>query len=397
MNKFLTIVLLFASLTLSAQTPDVQGYVIYKGDTIDLKGTIRVKPEPPKTGKIIKLPVSNNSINVNVASTLKPQPGDVLLIPAGGSFNSIRLSNFSGTPDKPIYIRQEDPGPRKEGYTALVITNAKHFVLDGVHTDGKGVNKGIGMMITTGCSDFQILNCSSVGAAIGLQIKTNPGTAADQRWPTEIRNVVIRNFAARDCGAEGVYIGYSGGTSVPAGVVPVPVTNLVMENITVENTGWDGIQITGGINLSGKNFVVKNFGKAKVGGQNTAIALQTNTSGELDGFTVENGNGGGLIIFGRENLTIKNGTIKNVGVDNPVGDAIYVSDYPSNYNQGPLSLRLQNITVDGYTRFPINMQNKNGTLQPGIIENFIYTNGGPIKYKINNAAKSQIIGGTEGK
>jgi len=395
MKIILSIIFFLLSLVSFAQQPDVQGYVIYKGDTIDLKGSIRTKPVNKPVGKVIKLPVINGGINVaNVSTTLKPQPGDTLLIPAGVVYNNVRLADFSGTPERPIYIKQQTPRPG--GFTALTITNAKHFIMEDVHIDGKGMNKGIGIMITTGCSDFQIINCSSVGAAIGLQIKTNPGTAADQRWPTEMKNIVIKNFTARDCGAEGVYIGYSGGTSVPAGVVPVPIRNLTMENITVENTGWDGIQITGALGLSGKNFVVRNFGQAKIGGQNTAIALQTNTTGVLEGFTVENGNGGGLIIFGREELTIKNGTITNVGVDNSVGDGIYVSDYPSNYNQGPLVLRIQNVILNGYTRFPINMQNTRGTLQPGLIENFLYLNG-KGNYKINNAAKSLILGGTEGK
>lgn len=396
MRKHLTIFLLLFSLFSVAQQPELSGYIIYKGDTIDLKGNIRINPQLP-TGKAIRLPVKNDGIYItNVANDVKPEPGDTLLIPTGVYIKLINLQNFSGTAEKPIYIRQENPIDRPGGYHSygLSLTNAKHFILDGVHMDGKGTNIGIGIGIGTGCSDFKVLNCSSVRSGIGMQIKTNPGIEADRRWPTEMRNIEIRNFTAKDVGAEGIYIGYSGGIAVPTGVVPVPINGLIMENITIENTGWDGIQITGAMNFSGKNFTVRNFGTKKTGGQNSGVALQTNTTGTLDGFVVENGHGAGLTIFGRENLTVKNGAIKNVGVGNKVGDGIYVSDYPSDYLQGPLSLCIQNVTLDGFTRYPINLQNTKKTMLPGMIENFVYLNGGT--YKINNTVKSQILGGTEG-
>lgn len=401
MKKNLAIVFSLLTISTLAQQPDVQGYLIYKGDTLDLKGFVRVKPtEPPKpTGRAIRLPVANDGIYVtNVSSTLKPQPGDTLLIPTGVYIKLINLQNFAGTPDKPIYIRQENTNDRPGGYKAygLSLTNAKYFILDDVHMDGKNINTGIGIGIGTGCSDFKVLNCSSVNSGIGMQIKVNPAEAADRRYPTTIANVEIKNFYTANTGAEGIYIGYSGGLTVPAGVVPVPINGLVMENITTENTGWDGVQITGAMNFTGKNFVVKNFGTKKTGGQNSGIALQTNTTGVLDGFTIDNGHGAGLTIFGRENLTVKNGTITNVGVNNSVGDGIYVSDYPSDYNQGPLSFRIQNVILNGYTRYPLNLQNTRKTMVAGLFENFVYLNG-KGKYKINNPVGSQIIGGTEGK
>lgn len=393
-NIFLAVFLL---ITLRGVGQETMGYIVYKGDTIDLTGTVRVKPPKP-TGKIIRLPVANNGIYItNVSGTLKPEPGDVLLIPTGIRIDLINLQNFAGTVDKPIYIRQENQNDRPGGYKAygLSITNAKHFVIEGVHMDGKDINVGIGIGIGTGCSDFKILNCSSVRSGIGLQIKTNPGTAENQRWPTEMKNIEIRNFYAGNTGAEGIYIGYSGGLTVPEGVVPVPIRNLVMENITTENTGWDGVQITCGINFLGKNFNVKNFGTKKIGGQNSGIALQTSTTGVLDGFTINTGHGAGLTIFGRENLTVKNGVITNVGIDNSVGDGIYVADYPTDYSLGALSFRVYNVILNGYTRFPINLSNR-GTMLPGVIENFVYLNGKGT-YKINNTVGSQIIGGTEGK
>jgi hypothetical protein len=403
MRKLLFIVFSLMTLISVAQNPDGSGYIIYKGDTIDLKGYVRIKPPVP-TGKIIRLPVANNGIYVtNVAGTLNPQPGDVLLIPTGVQINSINLQNFYGTADKPIYIKQENPNDRPGGYKAygLSLSNAKYFILDGVHMDGKDVNVGIGIGIGTGCSDFQILNCSSVRSGIGLQIKTNPGTMESQRWMpltkiTEMRNIVIKNFYAANVGAEGIYIGYSAGLTVPEGVVPVPIRNLTMENITIENSGWDGIQITCGINFSGKNFTVRNFGTKKAGGQNSGIALQSSVTGTLDGFTVTTGHGAGLTIFGRENLTVKNGVITNVGFENSVGDGIYVADYPTDYSLGALSFRIHNVILNGYTRFPINLQNTRGTMLPGFIENFVYLNGKGT-YKINNTVKSLIIGGTEGK
>lgn len=373
-------------------------YLIIPKQDIALPDKVVVEPPAP-TGKTIRLPVKDDGIYIaDVAANLKPEPGDTLLIPTGVYIKLIYLQNFAGTAEKPIYIKQENAADRPGGYKAygLSLTNAKYVVMDGVHMDGKGVNTGIGIGIGTGCSDIQVLNCSSVNAGIGMQIKTNPGVEAERRWPTEMKNIVIKNFEASNVGAEGIYIGYSGGLAVPAGVVPVPINGLVMENIKIENSGWDGIQITGAMNFSGKNFTVKNFGTKKQGGQNSGVALQTNTTGTLDGFVIENGHGAGLTIFGRENLTVKNGTITNVGVNNSVGDGIYVSDYPSDYNQGALSLRIQNVTLNGYTRFPINLQNTRKTMIAGSIENFVYLNGKGA-YKINNTVGSSIIGGTEGK
>jgi hypothetical protein len=398
MRKLLLIIFSLITLLAEAQQPDASGYIIYKGDTIDLKGYVRIKPPAP-TGKVIRLPVANNGIYVtNVAATLKPEPGDVLFIPTGMRIDLINLQNFSGTADKPIWVRQENPADRQGGYKAygLSITNAQHFILDGVHMDGKDINVGVGIGIGTGCSDFQVLNCSSVRSGIGMQIKTNPGTAANQRWPTEMKNITIKNFYAGGCGAEGIYIGYSGGLTVPEGVVPVPINGLTMENINIENTGWDGIQITGAMNFTGRNFSVRNFGTKKAGGQNSGIALQTNTTGTLDDFTIENGHGAGFTILGRDNLTVKNGTITNVGLNNSVGDGIWVSDYPTDYALPALSFRIYNVILNGYTRFPINLQNTRGTMLPGVIENFVYLNGKGT-YKINNTVKSLVIGGTEGK
>jgi hypothetical protein len=329
---------------------------------------------PPRA---IRLPVQNDGIYLlQLESLLDIQPGDTLLIPKSLTIRLVKITGIHGTKERPIVITQEDTSARIGGYKAygLVLGNATHFKLVNVHVNGKDINNGIGILMAKGCSDFVIENCSSDNSGIGFQCKVTPErNDPTSLHPTPMKNIRIVNCSASNNKTEGFYIGYSAGAD-DKGLSPILIDSVFMNNIKAINNGWDGIQVTRVKNFVGRNFYVSGFGQKFTPGQNSGIALQSDVTGSLDGFEVTDGNGAGLTIFGRGELRIKNGRLKNVG-KSVVGDGIYVNDYPTGYNLPPLKLYLENITIDGFTRFPVNVVNRYGTMKPGVLKNVVFKNG----------------------
>jgi hypothetical protein len=338
---------------------------------------LMITPVFAQAQKSIRLPVHNGGIYfLDVQSRINLQPGDTLLIPKGISINAVKMTNIHGTREKPIVITQEDTAGRIGGYKAygFAMGNATHFKLRHIHVDGQHINTGVGIILGQGCSDFTMEYCSADNNAVGIQCKVTPvrGVAASL-YPTAMKNIRIENCSASNNSTEGFYIGYSAGAN-DAGLSPVLIDSIYMTNIRSVNSGWDGIQITRATNLVGKNWVVNGYGKQATPGQNSGIALQSDVTGIIDGFEVTDGDGGGLIIFARGNLTLKNGKLKKVG-QSRLGDGIYVNDFPTGYKLPPLQLYLENISIDGFNRFPVFIVNKFGTMKPVVFRNVTFKNG----------------------
>jgi hypothetical protein len=292
------------------------------------------------------------------------------------AIKSVKLSGVHGTKEKPIVITQEDTSARIGGYKAygFSMLNSTFIKLLHIHVDGAHINKGVGFLMSRGCSDFTIENCSSENNGIGFQCKVTPDKDDPQSvYPTAMKNIRIENCTASNNITEGFYIGYSGGAK-DTGLKAVLIDGLYMKNIKSTNSGWDGIQITRTQNFTGQQFYVSAFGQSHTFGQNSGIAIQSDVTGSLDGFEVTDGDGAGLTIFARGKLQLKNGKLKNIGRSR-VGDGIYVNDFPTGYNLPPLQLYLENISIDGYTRFPINVVNRFKTMKPGAFKNVKFRNG----------------------
>lgn len=340
--------------------------------------------------KSIHLPVQRESIYLtDPYKILNIQPGDTLLIPKKVTVKLFSINGIHGTKEKPVVIAQEDTADRIGGYKAysFSIVNSTFFKLLQIHVDGAGITEGIGIHAGRGCSDYTIENCSSDNNGIGIQCKVTP-TKNDSLsvYPTPMKNIRIVNCSASNNKVEGFYIGYSAGAK-DTGLSAVLIDGLYMKNIKAINNGWDGIQITRVKNFKGENFYVSGFGRSHTFGQNSGIALQSDVTGSLDGFEVTDGDGAGITIFARGALTVKNGKLKNVGQCR-VGDGIYVDDFPSAYNLPPLQLNLQNISIDGFTRFPVNIVNRFKTMKPGTLKNIQFKNGASGK---NIADQSRSI------
>jgi hypothetical protein len=327
--------------------------------------------------KSIRLPVHNGGIYfLDVQSKLNLLPGDTLLIPKGVSINAVKMTNIHGTREKPIIITQEDTAAHFGGYKAygFAMGNATYFKLRHIHVDGQNINAGVGILLGQGCSDFTIEHCSSDNNAVGIQCKVTPVKGVEASlFPTTMKNIRIENCSASNNSTEGFYIGYSAGAP-DAGLSPILIDSIYIKNIRSINSGWDGIQITRAKNLVGKNWYVSGYGKQATPGQNSGIALQSDVTGVLDGFEVTEGDGAGLIIFARGSLQLKNGKLKKVG-QSRIGDGIYVNDFPTGYNLPPLQLNLENVSIDGFNRFPIFVVNKFGTMKPGAFKNVTFKNG----------------------
>lgn len=337
----------------------------------------------------IRLPVQHDGIYViDLQSKYNVQPGDTLLIPKSVTINSVKITGVHGTREKPIVITQEDTTATIGGYKAygFAMGNATHFKLRHIHVDGKNINMGVGILLGQGCSDFAIENCSSDNNGIGIQCKVTPvrGEPASL-FPTPMKNIIIQDCSASNNKTEGFYIGYSAGAK-DSGLSPILIDSISIKNIRAINNGWDGIQVTRAKNLVGKKWYVIGFGKQLTPGQNSGIALQSDVSGVLDGFEVADGDGAGLTIFGRGGLQLKNGRLKDVGRSR-VGDGIYVNDFPTGYNLPPLQLTLENVSIDGFTRFPVNVVNRFGTMKPGAFKNVTYKNGASGKGIIDGSKR----------
>jgi hypothetical protein len=257
-------------------------------------------------------------------------PGDTVCLQAG-NWDYIQLKGFHGTADQPIVFIN---------YGGAVIINTDHFV--GIKIGGcshilftgtgdpkiqygfsiQKVSGGAGMGIDDFSTDIEVEHVEISHTKIGgVYAKTDPtcnnfGATRDK--------FVMRNFSfhdnwVHDVADEGLYIGnshYAGLDlqSCDTTVYPHVLKGVYIYHNLIENTGWDGIQVSSADSGCFIHDNQINFdSQAGISGQMSGILIGGGSICKTYNNKISNGKGDGIDIFGQGNFDVFNNLIVNAG------------------------------------------------------------------------------------
>lgn len=301
------------------------------------KDTVAIQVNPPLVSACNpSAPVSytltptGNEIYYPDASAMPWKGGDTLKIPAG-NYTLIEISNFTGDSCRKIVIINS--GGKVVSNNIRFRNNSRFFRFTGTGTPGieYGFKVQGGMLAATLSHDFEIDHVETTGGNIGMYIKTTP----DETIPNSVyipgatnnyvmKNIYVHHNWVHDISGEGFYIGHTGPSGGQNGngsnglpLVPLRLDNVEISYNLVEDTDWDGIQLSNARNNARIHHnTVRRFGKINMSSQQSGIIMGGNTSGDVYNNIVENGTGIGIQVFGYGTVNVYNNLIDSTGYDN---------------------------------------------------------------------------------
>ncbi|MEO1099603.1 MAG: choice-of-anchor Q domain-containing protein, partial [Bacteroidota bacterium] len=235
---------------------------------------------------------SNSVLNIIEASDFDYEPGDVFCI-TGGTYSAFRFNNFIGSESEPLIFKNcngqvELSSPT---YTAIQFRESKYIHVTGTGDSNHEYGLKIiysksgtsGISLSSLSSDFEIdhMDISNTGFA-GIIAKTDPSCDDPDTWRENflMENIIIHDNYIHETEGEGMYIGGTFGFENSSRICDgTPrfahlVSGLKVYNNIIENTGWDGLQVSLAQNNSEVfNNVINGYGTRKEGNQNYGMAL----------------------------------------------------------------------------------------------------------------------------
>ncbi len=273
---------------------------------------------------------TGNEIYYPDASSMPWKGGDTLKIPAG-NYTLIEISNFSGDSCRKIVIINS--GGKVTANNIRFRNNSRFFRFTGTGVPGMeyGFKVQGGMLATTLSHDFEIDHVEATGGNIGMYIKTTPDETIPGSIyiPGSLTNYVMKNIYVHHnwihhISGEGFYIGHTGPSGGQNGngsnglpLIPLRLDNVEISYNLVEDTDWDGIQLSNARNNAKIHHnTVRRFGRINMSSQQSGIIMGGNTNGDIYNNTVENGTGIGIQVFGYGTINVYNNLIDSTGYDN---------------------------------------------------------------------------------
>ena len=234
------------------------------------------------------------------------KPGDTITL-GSGTRGPLTIKNCNGTASNPIVIRNDPAGAgptviqrnsTATGGFVFWCTSCVGVSIDGsarwigappqsqhgikiTMTGGEGPSaflmvSGLSRLVTIRNVEIDGMWPKLANDGIGIHVKAGKLSAADypDAW---IEGIVIENCSIRNVEGEGLYIGpnwYDGS---------IPLRNIVIRGNTIENTGWDGIQLKSAI--GGNNEIHHNVLR-RIG-----LRSDAKSEGQLTGISLLDGNG----------------------------------------------------------------------------------------------------------
>jgi hypothetical protein len=289
--------------------------------------------------KVFIIPTSVAVINQTDKRYSSLRAGDTLLMEPGVR-GPIQFNNLCGSPNHNIVIINGN-GLCDIQSTALPygisIRNCHDIILSGAGNNqaayGIKISQveptGAGLGVSDNSDNIEIKNleiCHINGP--GILCKTN---AACNSSVAILYNFSIHDNYVHHTGTEGLYIGSSafrGEKKSCDGVTqtltpPVLQTVLVYNNL-VENTGWDGIQISDSKAVQCYANKIYYDSRKKQEWQNSGMVIGGNASGSFTDNIIAHGYGYGITCVGNKDIVISNNMITmDSALDKP---AIYIND-----------------------------------------------------------------------
>ncbi|RYD93794.1 MAG: T9SS type A sorting domain-containing protein, partial [Sphingobacteriales bacterium] len=131
----------------------------------------------------------------------------------------------------------------------------------------------------------------------------------------------------------------NGGTSSTGAVMmPLRMENIEIAYNRVENTDWDGIQLSNARgNAKIHDNTVRNFGRINLSSQQAGIILGGNTQGDIYNNTVSKGTGNGIEVFGYGLNKLYGNTIDSTGWDGSTlgQESVFLNDLKTSPEANP--------------------------------------------------------------
>ncbi|MEM9001834.1 MAG: T9SS type A sorting domain-containing protein [Bacteroidota bacterium] len=239
--------------------------------------------------------LKSTSLNLIWASNISYSPGDTICIPAG-SYAGFRFYDFEGTVHQPVTII--NCGGKVEitenQYSGIAFKRSKYIHLTGTgatsHQYGIYVKEttsggSVGVGLEEFSTNFEIdhIEIADTGFA-GIMAKTDPKCSDPDTWRVNgfvLEDLNIHHNYIHDIGAEGIYIGYTGGYKVKSNrkcdgeyIFGHWLEDVDIHHNILENIAWDGIQL----NLVRENGVIRdnhitNYGTENKYAQDFAMSI----------------------------------------------------------------------------------------------------------------------------
>ena len=271
--------------------------------------------------------LSTTSVNLIQAQNYTYNPGDIFCVMAD-TVAGLRFIGFEGTADSALIIVNcgGEVVIKENMYSGISLNESKYIqlsgsgdsgVIYGFHVIETGTG-GLGVGLTDFSTDIEVhhIQIENTGFA-GIMAKTNPNCSDTMTWRINgyiFKNLHIHHNYIHDTEGEGMYIGHTGGYKVVSNVIcnGQYVFGHWFEGVDIhdnilENTGWDGIQVTlarldakihhntitnwGTANATWQNFmmsigggvydVYNNFGTNPEGSEGNGIQLISGQSGTV--------------------------------------------------------------------------------------------------------------------
>ena len=266
------------------------------------------------------------------------KPGDTVCLQAG-NWDYIQLKNFHGTADKPIVFINSGGTViiSTNHFVGIKIGNCSHIVFTGSGDPNAKygfrilkVTKGAGMGIDDYSTDIEVAHVEISNTLLGgVYAKTDPtcSNLGATRGKFVMRNFSFHDNYVHNTGDEGLYIGNShyaglhliqvnaaGDTTCDTTVYPHVLRGVFIYNNLVENTGYDGIQVSSADSNCQIHDNQINFdSQAGVNNQMSGIMIGGGSVCKTYNNMISNGKGDGIDVFGMGGFNIFNNLIVDAG------------------------------------------------------------------------------------
>ncbi len=332
-------------------------------------------------------------------------PGDVIcLLPGHKDF--LRLVDVQGTEAMPITIINKGGAVviNTDHFYGVKFDNCKHIIFSG---NGEPdidygiqitrVGSGAGMSVDNRSTNVEIeyveISFTLIG---GIYAKTEPYQGDCDNLITR-ENFTMYDLKIHDCylhdiADEGFYIGsskYTGQTIDSCNIVVLPhvIVGVQIYNNIVENTGWDGIQVSSAIeDCKIYNNIIRYDSYEEYPSQMSGILIGGGAKCDCYNNQIYDGKGDGIDIFGLGDMKIYNNLIVRAGRSfepndvNKFKHGIYVGELVTTPGA---DFKLYNNTIISPKSSGIKYANTQATM--GYIKNNLITDPGQLPYSSSTA------------
>ena len=347
--------------------------------------------------------IASDVVDVNGSDI---NPGDVVCLLAGNK-DFLRLIDIQGTEAQPITVINKD-GPvviNTDHFYGVKFDNCKHVIFSGTGDNGtvygiqiKRVGGGAGMSVDNMSTNIEIENVEISYTLIGgIYAKTEPyqGDCDDliTRDKFTMYDLKIHDCYLHDIADEGFYIGsskYTGQTIYECDdivVLPHIIEGVEIYNNIVENTGWDGIQVSSApVDCKIYNNIIRYDSYEEEPYQMSGILIGGGAKCDCYNNQIYDGKGDGIDIFGLGDMKIFNNLIVRAGRtfkpddENLFKHGIYIGELVTDPGA---TFKLYNNTIISPKSSGIKYANNDATM--GYIKNNLITDPGQLQYNPNSA------------